>query len=317
MCITVVIPVYNSAKTLCRAVTSVLKQHEVKEVLLVEDGSRDESLNISLQLAARNEKIKVLRHKGGKNKGVSASRNLGILNASCKWIAFLDADDYYLPDRFKTASGIINNDDKVDGVYEMCGVFGIDGLTPMAPLQTEEPHLLFEDLQPIGNKVWFHVNGLCVRKTIFKRCGLFDESLHTSEDSFQWFKMSLVGKLVSGKIGEIVAVHNYSSHGLSSKQVQVKADFITMLLKLFSLCKQKQLTNSTKELVLNTLLYHCFHNPEMKVKNKSRAILYLLQIVYINPVYTLMKSTAFKTFISQYKSKVVRYRPIKGQGGVG
>lgn len=308
--ITVVIPVYNSAKTLHRAVYSVLQQHEVQEVLLVEDGSVDESLHISWQLAADNKKIKVLRHKGGRNKGVSASRNLGIIHASNSWIAFLDADDYYLPNRFKITTTIISDDDEVDGVYEMCGVPGTNGLTPMAPLQRVQPHNLFESLQPLGNKVWFHINGLCVKKTIFQRCGLFDEKLQTSEDSFQWFKMSLAGKLVSGDISKPVAVHSSSSNGLSSKKVQVKADFIAMLLKLFSLCRQKQLNKSLKELVLSNLIYHCFYNPEMKVTPKSRMMFLLLHIVFIDPIYTISKSAVFRTFICQYSSKIRRLTPV-------
>src|SRR6476661_1937714 len=101
MKISVVIPVYNVENYLQRAVTSVFEQPEVIELLLVEDGSSDNSIGLCRDLAEKDKRIIVLQHRDGKNRGVAASRNLGIRNASCPFVAFLDADDYYLPNRFK------------------------------------------------------------------------------------------------------------------------------------------------------------------------------------------------------------------------
>src|SRR5690606_1248107 len=98
--ISVIIPVYNAAAFVEQAVQSALTQPEVSEVILVEDGSEDKSLPICEKLASQNDIITLLRHPGGVNKGAGASRNLGIQHTKNEWIAFLDADDYYLENRF-------------------------------------------------------------------------------------------------------------------------------------------------------------------------------------------------------------------------
>lgn len=84
-------------------VASALAEPETGEVLLVEETSPDGALAVCEQLAARDERVRVLRHPGGENRGAAASRNLGIQQASCLFIGFLDTDDYYLPGRFTTA----------------------------------------------------------------------------------------------------------------------------------------------------------------------------------------------------------------------
>ena len=95
--ISVIIPVYNAAAYVRQAVESALAQPEVREVLLVEDGSPDNALEVCQQLAAEHQRVILLHHPNGENRGAGASRNLGMRNAHFPIIAFLDADDYYLP----------------------------------------------------------------------------------------------------------------------------------------------------------------------------------------------------------------------------
>jgi len=98
--VSVVIPAYNAEKLIIKAVESALQFKEVDEVLLVEDGSSDNTLDICKQLGNEYHKVKVYHHLNGINKGAGASRNLGIKKAANDYIAFLDADDYFLPNRF-------------------------------------------------------------------------------------------------------------------------------------------------------------------------------------------------------------------------
>lgn len=98
--VSVIIPIFNVGHFLNKAVKSALAQPEVDEVILIEDGSKDDSLKVCQNLKAQYNNIVLLRHPKGENKGVGHSRNLGIVTAKNEFIAFLDADDWYLPDRF-------------------------------------------------------------------------------------------------------------------------------------------------------------------------------------------------------------------------
>ena len=91
--VSVVIPAYNSGSHLTRAVDSVLSQtHKPDEIIIVDDGSSDDTADI-----AKGYETKVT-YIYQNNAGASAARNKGIQSASSKWIAFLDADDQWLPE---------------------------------------------------------------------------------------------------------------------------------------------------------------------------------------------------------------------------
>ena len=117
MGVSVIIPVYNDGRHVAAAVSSALRQPEVAEILLVEDGSEDGSLAICKQLAEADRRTSCLRHPQGDNRGCAESRNLGIRSATGEFIAFLDADDHYLDGRFTTAVEILTNDPSLDGIY--------------------------------------------------------------------------------------------------------------------------------------------------------------------------------------------------------
>lgn len=94
--VSVVMPVYNAAATLEKSVASVLLQsHRELELLVVDDGSRDDSLARLERLAAADERVRVLRMPA--NGGVAAARNLGLDAAQGRYIAFVDSDDGWQP----------------------------------------------------------------------------------------------------------------------------------------------------------------------------------------------------------------------------
>jgi glycosyltransferase involved in cell wall biosynthesis len=103
--VSVVIPAYDAARFLERAVASVWNQERAGfdvEILLVDDGSADGTLALAHDLAGRSPvPMSVLSHPGGANRGVSAARNLGLRHARGGFIALLDADDAYLPPRLR------------------------------------------------------------------------------------------------------------------------------------------------------------------------------------------------------------------------
>lgn len=90
--ISVIIPVYNAEKTLNRCLNSIIAQDfKDFEVLLVDDGSTDDSGKICDEYAAKDDRFKVFHKKNG---GASSARNIGLDNAKGEYITFCDADDY-------------------------------------------------------------------------------------------------------------------------------------------------------------------------------------------------------------------------------
>lgn len=99
--VSVVIPVYNSASTLRGAVASVLRQTLAQiEILIVDDASQDDSLAVARELATSDNRVRVLTLST--NSGKSNAMNVAISEARGAWIAVLDADDWYEPERLAT-----------------------------------------------------------------------------------------------------------------------------------------------------------------------------------------------------------------------
>jgi Glycosyltransferases involved in cell wall biogenesis len=99
--VSVVIPSFNYGRFIERAVTSVTGQSFADiEVLVVDNASRDETLDIVERLSAADARIRLLRNE--ENRGIAASRNLGIAAAVGEWVTFLDADDWYDSERIRS-----------------------------------------------------------------------------------------------------------------------------------------------------------------------------------------------------------------------
>lgn len=121
MKISVIVPVYNAEKYVAYAVESALQFDEVYEVILIEDQSPDNALEVCLQLKEKYSRVKLFQHPDKGNHGAGPTRNLGLEKATGDFIAFLDADDYYLPNRFDAEKELFK-DPKVEGVYGALGV---------------------------------------------------------------------------------------------------------------------------------------------------------------------------------------------------
>ena len=107
--VSVIIICLNGEKFLNEAIESVLAQsYKDWELLIVDDGSTDKSTEITRQYTHQYpKKIRYLEHANHQNRGMSASRNLGIRHAQGQWIAFLDADDIWLPEKLEYQVGIM------------------------------------------------------------------------------------------------------------------------------------------------------------------------------------------------------------------
>ncbi|WP_138494424.1 glycosyltransferase family 2 protein [Paenibacillus pinistramenti] len=101
--LSIIIPVYNVEDYISKCLDSILDQtYTDYEILLIDDGSKDNSLNICKEYEQQDSRIRVFQQP---NKGPSAARNLGISHAKGTYLAFIDSDDYIKPDMFSELMG--------------------------------------------------------------------------------------------------------------------------------------------------------------------------------------------------------------------
>ena len=229
MKISVIIPVYNAEKYVSQAVKSALQFEEVYEVVLVEDKSPDNALQVCRELAENNSRVKLYQHPDEGNHGAGASRNLGIEKSEGDFISFLDADDYYLPNRFDAEKELFKNND-VDGVYGAIGVhyysekakeqyykvFG-DRLTTV--YKEHPPKNVFPgQLNMIGTFGLFSIDALTIRKNSLKNMEYFFKThLKLHQDTEFLFRLSYYLNLYPGILDKAVAVRGVHENNRITK----------------------------------------------------------------------------------------------------
>lgn len=220
--ISVIIPVYNAEEFVEEAVESALMQPEVAEVILVEDASPDGALAVCQRLAATHERVRLFRHPNGKNKGAGASRNLGIAKATCEWIAFLDADDYYLPERFKAATEKINANPEVAGVYSASLVKYPNVEIEYSTTKELAKHDFLECMLTFKYGS-FHTNAILVKKKIVIEAGGFDIRLRTCQDTHLWIKLALQStNFLFGESGYVSVQRIHTKNRVGGKKPSYK-----------------------------------------------------------------------------------------------
>lgn len=225
--VTIVIPFYNAKDFVTQAVESALAQPETGEVLLINDNSPDGGVEVCQSLVNKYPKVKLLMHPDGGNHGPGASRNLGIHNAQYPYIAFLDADDYFLQDRFRITKKIFFDNENIDGVYEALGaiyenesskqLFSTLSIKELTTVQEIiAPEMLFKKL--IGGKVgYFSFDSFTARKELFTKVAFFNENLMTSQDRDLMLKLSSKGRLFPGEIKNPVAIRRVHDNNRITK----------------------------------------------------------------------------------------------------
>lgn len=224
--ISVIIPLYNAEKYIVKALESCFSQKLVGEVIVVDDGSSDLSVKLVDDMARYNSKIQLIRSASKENVGAAQSRNIGIERASNSWIAFLDADDFYLPHRFDRFESILKENPEMDGVYEAVENVFESEEEKSKYLKSRPEHLqggelkaklnlftLYREVSPdqlpfdliSGNNGFFHFNGLVVKKSLIEDVGYLNQKLRITQDTDFFIKLSIRGKLIAGNLDKPVA----------------------------------------------------------------------------------------------------------------
>lgn len=219
MKISVITPVYNAEKYVTQAVESALQFEEVYEVILIEDQSPDNALEVCEKLAEKYDRVKLFQHPDKGNHGAGKTRNLGLEKATGDFIAFLDADDYYLPNRFDAEKELFK-DPKVEGVYGALGVHYYsekakeqyyslfkDNLTTV--YKKHDPRDVFPgQLNMRGSFGLFSIDCLTIRREsmVRKLNPFFKTHLRLHQDTEFLFRLSYYLDLYPGILDKAVAM---------------------------------------------------------------------------------------------------------------
>ena len=181
--VSVIIPTYNREEQVCRAIESVLGQtYNDYEIIVIDDASTD---NTQERLGKFKDRIKLITHQ--KNRGVSAARNSGIKEAKGKYIALLDSDDHWLPEKLRVQIDFFNNNP--DALICQPQEIWIRKGKRVNPAK--------KHLKPSGD-IFIPSLKLClvspsavmIKKQLLDEVGLFDEELPVCEDYDLWLRIS-------------------------------------------------------------------------------------------------------------------------------
>lgn len=185
--VSVLIPAYNSEKTIAQTLQSVIRQtYKDWELIVIDDGSTDATAAVVGGFDDR--RVRLIRKTNG---GTSSARNKGIKNGRAQYLQFLDADDLILPQKLSCQVALLDRDPKVGVVYssfryvydDYCEIHPPEWLR--AP--SDDP---FSDL--VAGSM-FPPHAALVRSSLVKEVGLFDEAILSGEDWDFWLRLARMG----------------------------------------------------------------------------------------------------------------------------
>lgn len=185
--VSVIIPVYNRVKSIGRALDSVLKQtYQPKEIIVVDDGSTDGTVDY---IRENYPQVTVLTQA---NQGPSAARNRGIAHSTGEWVALLDSDDIWLPDKLRAQVQIIEKNPGLGMIgsrrYKNC--YDYDEQVVKRPVARAVSFFHFL------KQTTCHTSTVLLRREALEKVGLFDEKLPAAEDVDLWVRIAYYYKVV-------------------------------------------------------------------------------------------------------------------------
>ncbi|WP_286818608.1 glycosyltransferase family 2 protein [Desulfobacter sp. UBA2225] len=300
--ISIVIPLYNKEQYIERTVRSVLAQtYENFELIVVDDGSTDFGPDIVRNIL--DERLRLVVRKNG---GVSAARNTGIHEARADYVAFLDADDEWLPDFLLTVVGLIRDYPAAKTFITNFIIVKPDGSEKIISLESRSTclwHLRDYIMQCVAGNSVINARNIVTQKFLLDQIKGFPVGQSRGEDLDTWFR--LLEMAPAAYCRKPLAVYNYNLPG-SITITNHKVNASWLLSELTQNLKEKKYDNDIKDAIVHYLAWR---------KMLKMNLLYITgQSLFDPDVFIILRSPYFRYryFRLLVKSLLKRKR---GSGG--
>lgn len=235
--VAVVIPTFEAAAHVGRALDSLanLTNDPVTEILVADDASSDATREIVLEHARHDSRIRLIPSPFDHPTGPGATRNRALAHATAEWIAFLDADDEFLPHRFEADAEALADHaradarahDSWDGCHNKVEVHFENAAARESYQRLGEsesfaydpapsPQTFFEAQFEAGRGS-LQLAGVTIRRELLHRVGGFDAHLSPSEDLALWYKIGALGRIGGASTAHPVSRYHVQERSAASR----------------------------------------------------------------------------------------------------
>lgn len=303
--VSVIIPAYNSEKFICESIESVLKQtFKHYEIIIIDDGSNDNTKN---KIERFKESINYLYQN---NLGPSVARNSGLKVARGQYIAFLDADDIWLPNKLELQVEFLDRNPDIGLVS--CDALAFNEQNVLIASMSKERNLysgwVFERLL---RENFLNTDNVLIRKQVFKDVGMFNEVLKFCEDYDLWLRIA--NKYRIGYIDKILT--KYRIH-TSNRSGQNKKDVIfTHLNLMLKYLKESKISLLHKIYIISFAYYKAGYNLmaiDSKREARNKFIVSIIMNPFLNKAYLYLIGSFLPNILLNKIKKIKRIlKPIR------
>lgn len=336
--VSVVIPTYNRAGTIERAIDSVLGQdYPVIEVIVIDDGSKDDTPDIISRKYSKDKRVRYFHFING---GVCVARNSGIQKVRGEFIAMLDSDDYWLPGKLSLQINILNAHptlsmiwSDIDAINTMGQVVAKKFLRTMYSNYQNFSSLLdiFETESKTENDIPYYIGNIAkvlvtgnivhtstvvARTECILKAGEYDQSVHPSEDQDFYYRLCLTGPVAL--VDTITIYYQIGADDAASGKFR-NYELATSALKVFNRLRKLESNDFRipKELLekKETQLYEWVGKASLYKGRMAEARRYLMKRIIRSPfeihsfLYFVISCMPFPVKFLHFAQKLKNKRP--------
>lgn len=264
----IITPVYNAEKYIQKCIESIQDQKFSDfELLLVNDGSSDNSGGLCDYYAAKDQRIQVFHKKNG---GVSNTRNLGLDKATGKYIIFLDSDDYFTPDTLVVCKDIIAENSLDILQFSLQGILSNGAPSNNTTIRHDTTETLSPDDYLKKGQLQVCAGGSCIKRSIIEDYNIrFDEKIKLAEDQLFIISSILHSKRIKY---EDIVLYNYLDNPESATHINKSKDVTNSIKALEDFIKANPQSNDILNRQILNFVCILLRNRDMSISEISKIV---------------------------------------------